>query len=326
MHYTTLRVERRGPAGWLTFDRPDVGNAMDAAMLAELEHAWAELDADPAVAVIVNTGAGAAFQTGLDVAQLARDPDALREQSRRTRRADLRLSAWHNGVRKPVIAAVNGTCAGGGLHFVADADIVIAAEEATFLDPHVSVGQVTAFEAITLARTSPMEPVLRMALVGRHERMGAARAHQLGIVGQVVPLADLEATAQALAESVARNSPTALALTKRALWGALEAGLTDACHAGGLDLVEMWGHPDQEEGPRAFAERRPAAWQPLAASVTGPGPGRWRPPPSRQPQEDTVTDPADPAPADPAAPPRPRRVATRPTRRCRSSATARSAG
>src|SRR5437763_7163713 len=99
---------------------------MDAVMLAELEQAWQELDADPEVRVIVNTGNGEAFQTGLDVAQLARDKDALREQSRRTKRAELKLTAWHNGVCKPVIAAVNGVCAGGGLHFVADADIVIA--------------------------------------------------------------------------------------------------------------------------------------------------------------------------------------------------------
>ncbi len=74
MSYAALRVERRGPVGWLVFARPDVGNAMDAAMLAELERAWAELEADPDVRVIVNTGDGPAFQTGLDVGQLSRDP------------------------------------------------------------------------------------------------------------------------------------------------------------------------------------------------------------------------------------------------------------
>jgi len=191
--YETLAVTRRGPIGWLAFDRPEVGNAMDATMLAELERAWLELDADPEVRVIVNTGNGPAFQTGLDVVQLSRDKEALREQSRRTRDATLKLTAWHNQVWKPVIAAVNGTCAGGGLHFVADADIVIAAESATFLDPHVSVGQVSAFEVITLARTSPMEAILRMALVGRHERITAERARQLGILSEVVPDAELEA-------------------------------------------------------------------------------------------------------------------------------------
>jgi len=224
MAYETLVVERRGPVGWLVFDRPGAANAMDATMLAELEAAWRELDDDAEVRVIVNTGNGRAFQTGLDVAQLGRDRDALREQSRRTRDAELRLTAWHNGVWKPVIAAVNGVCAGGGLHFVADADIVIAAADATFLDPHVSIGQVSAYETIGLARKAPMESVLRMALVGSHERVDAGRARQLGIVSQVVdPPETLRGEAQALAERIARNDPDVMRTTKQSLWSALEA-------------------------------------------------------------------------------------------------------
>jgi enoyl-CoA hydratase len=260
--YSRLRVERQGAVGWLVFNRPDAGNAMDATMFDELERAWRELDADPSVRVIVNTGAGSVFQTGVDVVQVAQDRDALREHSRRTRDAELKFTAWHCDVWKPVIAAVNGTCAGGGLHFVADADIVIAASDATFVDPHVSLGQVVAYEGIALARKSPMEPVLRMALVGRYERLSSARALQLGIVSQVVdPPERLHDEAQELAEKIARNSPAAMAATKRALWGALETGLTAACKAGGQQLISMWGHPDQEEGPRAFAEKRDARWQ-----------------------------------------------------------------
>jgi enoyl-CoA hydratase/carnithine racemase len=259
--YGSLRIERRGPVGWLVFDRPEVGNAMDATMLAELEWAWRELDDDPGVRVIVNTGEGDAFQTGLDVRQLATDPVALRDQSRRTKRAELRLTAWHNRVTKPVIAAVNGMCAGGGLHFVADADIVIASSDATFVDPHVSLGQASAFEPIGLTRRSPMEPVVRLALAGRHERLSAHRAHQLGILSEVVdPPEGLRDAAQALAETIARNSPAALAATKRALWAAFEHGLTGACRAGAAELVSLWGHPDQTEGPRAFTERREAEW------------------------------------------------------------------
>jgi enoyl-CoA hydratase/carnithine racemase len=260
--YDTLLVERRGPVGWLIFNRPAVGNAMDHRMMDELEAAWQELDADPAVRVIVNTGEGTTFQTGLDVAELSRDPDALREQSRRTRDAELAFTAWHLKVWKPVIVAVNGTCAGGGLHFVADADIVVASSSATFLDPHVSVGQVTAYEAIGLVHQMAVEPVMRMALTGRYERMTAARAYELGMVSQVVdPPESLRDAAQELAEKIARNSPSAMAATKRALWGALETGLSDACHAGGQELIGMWGHPDQEEGPLAFAERREPAWR-----------------------------------------------------------------
>jgi len=224
----TLRVERVGPVGWLVFDRPEVGNAMDATMLAELEAGWQELDADPEVRVIVNTGEGSAFQTGLDVVQLSRDKEALREQSRRTKRAELKLTAWHNGVWKPVIAAVNGVCAGGGLHFVCDADIVLLASTATLLDPHVSVGQVSAYETIALVRKSPMEPVLRLALAGRHERLSAERAYELGIASEVVEPAELRARAQALGELIAQRPPELLQATKRALWRALEVSLSQA--------------------------------------------------------------------------------------------------
>jgi len=156
---------------------------------------------------------------------------------------------------------VNGSCVGGGLHFVADADIVLAASDARFFDTHVSMGQVMAYEGVGLVRKMAFEPIMRMALTGRHERMSAARAYELGMISQIVdPPERLRDEAQALAETIARNSPAAMRATKRALWGALELGLTDACLAGGQELVGMWGHPDQEEGPLAFAEKRDARW------------------------------------------------------------------
>jgi enoyl-CoA hydratase/carnithine racemase len=174
---------------------------------------------------------------------------------------DLHFSSWHQNVSKPVIAAVNGLCAGGGLHFVADADIVIAASDAQFCDPHVSVGQVSAVETIGLARKMPFEAVMRMALVGRHERMSAQRAYELGMVSQVVdPPSELRAEAQALAEKIARNSPAALRATKKAIWSALELGLTDACRLGSQHLISVWGHPDQLEGPAAYVEKREPRW------------------------------------------------------------------
>jgi enoyl-CoA hydratase/carnithine racemase len=92
--------------------------------------------------------------------------------------------------------------------------------------------------------------------------MSAQRAYELGMVSEVVDPPDrLRDRAQELAETIARNSPAAMAATKRALWGALEMGLTDACRAGAAELVSMWGHPDQAEGPKAFAEKREPRWQ-----------------------------------------------------------------
>jgi enoyl-CoA hydratase len=123
---------------------------------------------------------------------------------------------------------------------------------------------VVSLEAIGLIRKMPVEAVMRMAFVGRHERLSAPRAYELGMISQIVdPPERLREEAQALAEKIARNSPAAMRATKRALWGALEQGLTDACRAGAGELVSMWGHPDQEEGPRAFAEKREPNWQDL---------------------------------------------------------------
>jgi enoyl-CoA hydratase/carnithine racemase len=261
MSYEFLKVEREGPVGWLINDRPDQLNAMNSGMRDELADAWAELRDDPAVRVIVHTGEGRAFQTGVDVTEIATDGQGFERYRQSMEDFDLHFTAWHQKVWKPVITAVNGICAGGGFHWVADADIVIAASDAQFFDPHVSVGQVVSLEAIGLIRKMPAEAVMRMAFVGRHERMSAQRAYELGMISQVVdPPDQLRAEAQALAEKIAKNSPAAMAATKRALWGALEMGLTDACKAGAAELVSMWGHPDQEEGPRAFAEKREPNW------------------------------------------------------------------
>ena len=120
-----------------------------------------------------------------------------------------------------MIAAVNGICAGGGLHFVADADIVIASSNAEFLDPHVSVGQVTAFETIGMLKKSPMESIARMAYLGRHERVTALRpsARSPFRGGRA---RKLRARAQNIAETIARHPLDQLRQLKRQLWAALE--------------------------------------------------------------------------------------------------------
>jgi enoyl-CoA hydratase len=269
MAYETLLVERRGPVGWLIFNRPDALNAHNIPMLREVPEAWAELAADDDVRVIVNTGLGRAFSTGADVKEIA----AAGGMGERMKQLDDGTSSGRRGglgprscdVWKPVIAAVNGVCAGGGLHFVCDADIVLAASNATFVDTHVSVGQVAALEPIGLVGRMPLGAILRMAMVGRHERISAQRAFEFGMVDDVIdPPERLQQAAQALAETIARNSPSALMTSKRAIWAALETGRTSALDQG-MDYVRsFWGHPDNVEGPRAFAEKREPDWAPPA--------------------------------------------------------------
>jgi enoyl-CoA hydratase/carnithine racemase len=241
---TGLAVERRGPVGWLIFDRPQAANAMDAAMFDGLPGAWRELDGDPDVRAIVVTGRGRAFQTGLDMAALAREPATLREATRRTRDGDPRLTGWHLGLSTPVIAAVNGVCAGGGLHFVVDADIVIASTAASFLDPHVSVGQASAWEAVGLSRRIPAAVAARMMLVGSGERLDAARALQIGLVSEVVEPSGLEAAAQRIGERIAGADPRITRARKRALWAGAETGLTAALRltaASAQDITDTTG-------------------------------------------------------------------------------------
>jgi enoyl-CoA hydratase len=259
--YEHLLVERHGPVGWLINNRPDQLNAMNGAMRDEFAEAWIELDRDPDVRVIVHTGEGRAFQTGVDVMELASDGVGMERYRESVENWDLHFTAWHQKVWKPVITAVNGICAGGGFHWVADADIVIAASDAQFFDPHVSVGQAVTMEAIGLLRKMPVEAVMRMAFMGRYERMDAERARELGMLSEVVdPPSRLRERAQEIGETIAKNSPAAMAATKKALWEALEMGLTDACRNGAAHLVSLWGHPDQDEGPRAFADKRQPNW------------------------------------------------------------------
>lgn len=257
--YSTIVLERHGRVGWIVNNRPEALNAMNVAQREDLAAAWQELQRDPAVHVIVHTGTGRAFHAGADMAEVADGGmDRFRQEMLDFQ---LKFSPLHQGVTKPVITAVNGLCMGGGLHFVADADIVIAASDAQFGDPHVSVGQVSAIETIGLARKIPFEAVMRLALTGRHERMSAQRAYELGLVSQLVdPPERLREEAQALAEKIARNSPAALKATKASLWGALEDGLTEACRKGARNLVDLWGHPDQTEGPQSFFEKREPKW------------------------------------------------------------------
>ncbi|GIH06710.1 crotonase [Rhizocola hellebori] len=264
MAYQTLLVERRGPVGWLLFHRPHAGNAMDAAMMAELPRAWRELDEDSNVRCIVVSGSGKAFQTGLDMAALARDKASLRESSRRTRDAALELTGWHLGVTTPVVVAVNGVCAGGGLHFVVDADVVIAAAHATFLDPHVSVGQVSAWEAIGLTHRIAATVAARIALIGVHERLDAHRARQLGLVSEVVEADSLQQTAQRVAEAIAANDPLATRRIKQALWRTTELGRT-AAQAAALDGAAT--HPARPETGSAAPAPGSAATEPVVAAT-----------------------------------------------------------
>jgi enoyl-CoA hydratase/carnithine racemase len=263
--YQTLLVERRGPVGWIIFNRPERLNALSRAMEVELGQAWREHDDDDAVRVIVNSGIGRGFQVGVDLKEVSTAGSMANHQMLKENKGSVatrsKLTARQWNVSKPVICAVNGICAGAGFHFVTEADFAIASSNATFLEPHVSMGQVSAIEPISLLTLAPFGAVMRMLLLGSHERLSAAQAQELGLLTEVVdPPDDLAAAAQALAERIAKNSPSAIAFSRTAMWAAVDYTLGPSLERAMRLVAEFWDHPDNKEGPAAFADRRPPIW------------------------------------------------------------------
>lgn len=264
IRFETLLYEKRDRIAVITLNRPERMNAINGTMSRELAAAWTAAKRDPQVSVIVLTGAGErALCTGFDVADIASEEASVGDDADAGTYASIKLTALHNKCWKPVITAVNGMACAGGLHFVADSDLVIAAEHATFFDSHVAVGLVAGLEPIGLARRIAVEHVMRMSLIGTKERMSAVRAKEIGLVGEVLAKDALLPRALELAQLVAANSPTALAETKRAIWQSLDRNMAAALDHGWSVIDGYRGHPDAAEGARAFAERRPAAWAPL---------------------------------------------------------------
>jgi enoyl-CoA hydratase/carnithine racemase len=258
-----VRYERQDAVAVLTLDRPERGNALTPAMHGVFRELWAEVRDDPAIRAAVVTAAGERhFCTGFDLGE-AGSEDAKAIFANRPLAEAVRWSPRQNRVWKPVICAVNGLCVGGGLHFVVDSDLVIASENAAFLDSHVNVGMVGALENVGLARRLPLGTALRMTLLGRHFRLPARRAYELGLVDELVPgPGDVLPAALEMARLICASSPQAVALSKQAVWGALEHGYQDALEQAWALLRLHWAHPDFVEGPRAFAERREPRWNP----------------------------------------------------------------
>jgi E-phenylitaconyl-CoA hydratase len=247
----------------LTLNRPERGNSLAPGMQPIVRAIWDEVRDDDAIRVAVIAAAGERhFCTGFDVSEAGGDEAADVFNNRALPEA-VHWSPHQNRVWKPVICAVQGLCVGGGLHFVVDSDIVVASETAQFMDTHTGIGMVGALENVGLAKRLPLGTALRMTLQGRDFRLPAARAHQLGLVDELVEKpTDALPAALEIARSMLKNSPQAMSLSKQAVWGSLERGYSDALeHAWGL-LRLHWGHPDFAEGPRAFAEKREPRWNP----------------------------------------------------------------
>jgi enoyl-CoA hydratase/carnithine racemase len=267
-----VRYEKRDHIAFITLNRLDRGNSLTPAMQRIFRAIWSEVRDDPWIRVAIVTAVGERhFCTGFDVSE-AKSEESDAVFTNRPLSDAVFWSPYQNRVWKPVICAVNGLCVGGGHHFVVDSDIVIASENAAFMDTHVNVGMVGALENVGLAKRLPLGAALRMTLLGRHYRMSARRGYELGLVDEIVATpGELSGVAEEMARAMLQNSPQAMALSKQAVWGAAERGYREALESAWALVRLHWGHPDFEEGPRAFSEKREPRWNPDPNARTGEG-------------------------------------------------------
>jgi enoyl-CoA hydratase/carnithine racemase len=249
-------VARRGQTGVVLLDRPAVGNAHNRAMIRALGETWLEFDDDPEVrCMVMGSTSERYFCTGIDLKEVAESRFGDGRGMRGTGQTHRDVP-----VLKPMVAAVEGMVVGGGLHWVVEADIVVASEQATFRDAHVNVGFVGNRENLGFALKAGLGAALYLSLVGGSAVLDARRGQELGLVQEVVSAGAALRRALELADTISRNSPSAMANELRTLWAFARMHYDDAVTFGWELLVKQQQHPDSVEGPRAFAEKRDARW------------------------------------------------------------------
>jgi enoyl-CoA hydratase/carnithine racemase len=240
--FETLLYEERDGVAWVTLNRPDRLNAFNSLMQRELHALWRGLRRHDDVRCVVLTGAGEkAFCTGIDrMEQMGdegddtTDPDVV--GSGRTpfmfNDPGDNIGPKSSDLWKPVIAAVNGIACGGAFYMLGEVEFIIAAEHATFFDPHVTDGMTAAFEPIHMSGIMPFGEIMRLSLLGNYERLSARRAYEIGLASEIAPKEQLlERTAWA-ANAIASQPPLAIEGTVRAIWGARELGHRQALRLG----------------------------------------------------------------------------------------------
>ena len=263
--YETITYDTGDRIATITFNRPERLNAINVKMIAELGEAYAEAEADHDVWTIVVTGAGRAFCSGADVQDVSPDgkvPNEGRYLSRYAEwEAPQEATPPFRSMAKPIVVAVNGICCGAGLDLVTTGDVTIASSTAEFFDPHVSIGLVSGREMVRVVRCLPVSVAMRMALMGKHERMSAQRAYELGFVTEIVDREALMHRAQEIARTINRNAPLAVRGTRLGIRKGLGLPLHEAELLAEAFRERVLHTEDSIEGPKAFLEHRDPVWE-----------------------------------------------------------------
>ena len=245
-----IKVERDPPIATITLDRPKVLNALSPAVISEVGEALRELDADESIRAVVITGGPKVFAAGADIGDMA-ERSAVEQLNRD------QTGAWApiSGFKKPLIAAVNGYCLGGGCELALMCDVIIAGDSARFGQPEINLGIIPgAGGTQRWPRTAGKYAAMEVMLTGG--MVSARRAYELGMVNKVVPAEMSVAVAQRMARQLAEKPPVAVRLAKESVQKAFETSLAEGLGAERRSFYFLFSTDDQKEGMRAFLEKR----------------------------------------------------------------------
>lgn len=256
--YSTLILETTGQITTITLNRPDKRNAMSAAMIAEIQTALDEIEKSH-TRVVILTGAGRAFCSGMDLEMLAamaqQSPAENQEDSRRMAKMFRRIWSFS----RPMIAAVNGAALAGGCGIATLCDFTLAAPEAKFGYSEVKIGFLPALVSVFLVRQIGEKRTRDLLLTGRI--IEAAEAKEMGLVNEIVSVESLLARAKELAEVLIAASPASLARAKRLLTSAAAASVDADLERAILENARIRCTSDFKEGLASFLEKRTPVWQ-----------------------------------------------------------------
>ena len=270
--YQEILFEVADPVATVTLNRPERLNAWTDRMAAEVRHAMAQAEADPRVVVIVLTGAGRGFCAGADLDRLkgisegrrgdGAVPELAADPGDPTMDASFRGTyTYLMSIRKPVVAAVNGPCAGMALPIALACDLRFASERAVFTTAFSRRGLVAEW-GISWLLPRLVGPAHALDLLFSARKVGAVEAERMGLVNRVVPHDELAKAVREWAEDVAAHcSPTSLRIMKRQVWEHLTETLGHAEQEAVRLMIESFSRPDFREGVVSFLEKRPPRFE-----------------------------------------------------------------
>lgn len=257
--YQTLEIERKGKVATIWMNRPAVFNAFDEQLIAELAAACAELEADTGVRIVVLGGRGKHFSAGADLNWMKRAAQFTHEQNVEDARKFAGMLRALSGMSKPTIARVQGAALGGGTGLTAACDMAVASDDAVFSTSEVKFGIIPAVISPYVLRAIGPRHALRYFQSA--ERISANRALMIGLVGEVVPLAELDACVDTLADTLLQGGPLAQKAAKDLIAAVNGKNIDDSVSEETAQRIARQRATDEaRDGISAFLEKRPPAW------------------------------------------------------------------